>query len=101
MELIELSRKGLEDTLATLYRASNDFDGQFREQLRPVIHQYKVIYFKLTGAQFCYHGPDERPAHPGKPQIQVLHPHADAPGKLPTGYKDWASQPTKPIGVVD
>jgi len=68
MDQIELNRKGLEETLSTLYRAANDFEGQFKPQLEPVIHSYRVLYFKLTGAQ--YHLPQDHQLAPGETTLQ-------------------------------
>lgn len=68
MDAQELSRKSLEETLCTLYRASTSFEGQFKPQLEPVIHAYRVLYFKLTGAQ--YHLPQDHNPAPGETPIQ-------------------------------
>jgi len=68
MDTEDLSYKSLENTLSALYRASNDLDGHFKEQLRPVITYYSRLYVQLTGQEYA-RGYVDHERIPNKPPI--------------------------------
>lgn len=48
-------QKLLEDNLPVLYRVRDKLDGTARQDLEHTIHDYKVLYYRITGNQ--YHPP--------------------------------------------
>lgn len=66
------TRESLEKVISALYVAANESQGMFRERIEPVLHYFRVVYFKTTGEQY-HHQPTLDNYQP-KQKIQVLHP---------------------------
>lgn len=66
------TRESLERVISALYVAANESQGMFKERVEPVIHYFRIIYFKTTGEQ--YHHQPTLDSYQPKHKIQVLHP---------------------------